>query len=108
MVFELPLEFLPVNTMGMEVLTRKNPSSKYCLIFPRQTAIDSKFGLSNEVVCILTAQGAAKLLQVKFESSENCLTTTLADFFNVNWNVRGGGKHIFDLDYEPLVVLKPL
>ena len=40
----------------------------YCT---RQAAIDPSSGPSNEIICILPAQGAAKLQKVKFEGPKN-------------------------------------
>ena len=42
--------------------------------FTKQTAISPQSGLSNEMLCILTAQGDAKLLEVKIEGWKKFLS----------------------------------
>ena len=40
-------------------------------IFTKQTAIDSGFEISNEILCIISAKAAVKLREVKVEGSKD-------------------------------------
>ena len=51
------------------------------MLFTRQAAIDPSSGPSNEIICILPAQGAAKLQKVKFEGLKKILYISVSQRF---------------------------
>ena len=53
-------------------------------LFKKQNSISSSLGLSNEILGIISAQVAAKILKVKVEGQKNCTGFRVED-----WTVTG-------------------